>query len=113
MLSARAFRPISSLVNRQMMFATSSGAPSAFRSHVADPWSKTPMARKFSSEDLGIPPPPTSHHPHEPLPSAKGSIIYTETDEAPALATYSLLPVIAKVRQLTVERPIYIVLCFL
>ncbi len=61
------------------------------------------MARKFSSEDLEIPPPPTSHHPHEPLPSAKGSIIYTETDEAPALATYSLLPVIAKVRQLTVE----------
>ncbi len=61
------------------------------------------MARKFSSEELEIPPPPTSHHPHEPLPSAKGSIIYTETDEAPALATYSLLPVIAKVRQLTVE----------
>jgi isocitrate dehydrogenase len=96
MLSARAFRPVSSLVNRQMMFATSSGAPTAFRSHFAEPWSKTPMARKFSSEELEIPPPPTSHHPHEPLPSAKGSIIYTETDEAPALATYSLLPVIAK-----------------
>ena len=45
-----------------------------------------------------VPPPPSSHHKHEPLPSALGSIVYTETDEAPALATYSLYPVIAKVR---------------
>lgn len=40
---------------------------------------------------------PTSSHHHTPLDNAQGSIIYTETDEAPALATYSLLPVIAKV----------------
>lgn len=41
-------------------------------------------------------PPPTSHHPHTTLPDAKGSIMYTETDEAPALATFSLLPIFQK-----------------
>jgi isocitrate dehydrogenase len=46
---------------------------------------------------LSIPPPPTSNHPHTPVPGAKGTIIYTETDEAPALATYSLYPAVAKV----------------
>lgn len=50
-----------------------------------------------SVSNIYIPPPPTSHHHHTPLESAQGSIIYTETDEAPALATYSLLPVISKV----------------
>ena len=40
-----------------------------------------------------VPPPPTSNHPHSPLPNAAASIIYTETDEAPALATYNLLPI--------------------
>ena len=59
------------------------------------------MAPSFSSiaggEDLGIPKPPTSNHPHVKLPDARGSIIYTETDEAPALATYSLYPVVAKI----------------
>jgi hypothetical protein len=44
-----------------------------------------------------IPAPPSSNHRHTPLPNAKGSIIYTETDEAPALATYSLYPVLSKV----------------
>jgi Monomeric isocitrate dehydrogenase len=48
---------------------------------------------------VAVPEPPTSHHIHRALVGAKGSIIYTETDEAPALATYSLLPVIAKVRE--------------
>ena len=41
---------------------------------------------------------PSSNHAHAPIPNAKGTIIYTETDEAPALATYSLYPVIKKVR---------------
>jgi hypothetical protein len=41
---------------------------------------------------------PSSNHKHSPLPTAVGSVIYTETDEAPALATYSLYPVVAKVR---------------
>jgi len=96
MLSTRAFRPF---LNRQMMFATSTGAGTfPFHSHGRSRLTQTPLARQFSSVDLGIPPPPTSHHPHTPLETSKGSIIYTETDEAPALATYSLLPVIAKVK---------------
>jgi len=45
---------------------------------------------------VDVPPPPTSTHPHTPLPGAKGAIIYTETDEAPALATFCLLPAIEK-----------------
>ncbi len=49
------------------------------------------------SDDLGIPPAPTSNHPHTALPDAQASIIYTETDEAPALATYSLFPVVNKI----------------
>jgi len=48
----------------------------------------------FSS--VAVPPAPTSNHRYTPLPNAKGRIIYTETDEAPALATYSLYPVISK-----------------
>lgn len=56
--------------------------------------SKNFMIRSFS--DLKIPSPPTSIHPHAPNTSAKGSLIYTETDEAPALATFSLLPVLSK-----------------
>ena len=46
---------------------------------------------------VAVPPAPTSHHAHNKLEGAKGSIIYTETDEAPALATYSLYPAVAKV----------------
>ena len=45
-----------------------------------------------------VPPAPTSNHQHQGVANASAQIIYTETDEAPALATYSLLPVIAKVR---------------
>jgi len=50
--------------------------------------------RPFSS--LEIPAPPTSSHPYKEVPGAKGKIIYTECDEAPALATYSLLPIFSK-----------------
>ncbi len=46
-----------------------------------------------------VPDPPTSHHPYTPLPNAKASIIYTETDEAPALATFALYPIVSKVRR--------------
>jgi len=49
----------------------------------------------FFSTDLSVAA-PTSNHPYTPQPGAKGSIIYTETDEAPALATYSFLPVLTK-----------------
>ena len=52
-------------------------------------------ARFFSSVE--VPDPPTSNHPHHNLPNANGSLIYTETDEAPALATFSLLPILSKV----------------
>jgi len=45
---------------------------------------------------VAVPDAPSSNHPHRALPGAKGSLIYTETDEAPALATFSLLPVISK-----------------
>jgi isocitrate dehydrogenase len=58
------------------------------------------MKRSFSatsSDSLEIPPAPTSNHPHTKLPNAQASIIYTETDEAPALATYSLFPVVKKI----------------
>ncbi|KAG7370887.1 isocitrate dehydrogenase [Nitzschia inconspicua] len=51
----------------------------------------------MSTADVEIPPPPTSNHPHTKLPNAQGSIIYTETDEAPALATYSLYPAVNKI----------------
>ncbi|CAB9511599.1 Isocitrate dehydrogenase [NADP] [Seminavis robusta] len=53
------------------------------------------VAPRFFS-DVATPAAPTSSHPHTPLPNATGSIVYTETDEAPALATYSLYPYIAK-----------------
>jgi hypothetical protein len=61
------------------------------------------MKNSFSSvaaatgEVVSVPSPPTSNHHHVNLPHAQGSIIYTETDEAPALATYSLYPVVAKI----------------
>ena len=50
-----------------------------------------------ATDELNIPPAPTSNHPHTKLPNAQASIIYTETDEAPALATYSLFPVVNKI----------------
>lgn len=50
-----------------------------------------------SFSDVSTPSPPTSNHHHVTLPNAQASIIYTETDEAPALATYSLYPVVAKI----------------
>jgi Monomeric isocitrate dehydrogenase len=49
---------------------------------------------------VDVPPPPTSHHAHTKLPNAQGTIIYTETDEAPALATYSLYPAVNKIAAL-------------
>jgi len=50
-----------------------------------------------AADDVFAPSPPTSNHHYVKLPNAQGSIIYTETDEAPALATYSLYPVVAKI----------------
>lgn len=80
MLSSRLLRPAAALSAVKRLTA----APVAARS----------TSFRFMSASA-----PTSSHPHTPLPGAQGSIIYTETDEAPALATYSLLPVIAKVSE--------------
>ena len=54
-------------------------------------------ASAASADKLDIPLAPTSNHPHTKLANAQASIIYTETDEAPALATYSLYPVVKKI----------------
>lgn len=56
----------------------------------------SPTIRFFSTLD-DLPSPPTSNHKYSPLPNANCSVLYTETDEAPALATYSLYPLISKV----------------
>jgi len=50
----------------------------------------------FSTIKVPVPEPPTSNHPFKKVDGAKGSLIYTETDEAPALATFSLLPILSK-----------------
>jgi hypothetical protein len=50
----------------------------------------------FSTIKVPVPKPPTSNHPFQKVDGAQGSLIYTETDEAPALATFSLLPILAK-----------------
>ena len=61
----------------------------------------TACADQRSGFSTAVPDPPTSNHPHKPLPGAKGFIIYTETDEAPALATFSLLPILTKIAGLS------------
>jgi len=48
------------------------------------------------SDEVALPEPPFSNHPHKAIPGASGQLIYTETDEAPALATFSLLPILSK-----------------
>jgi len=71
------------------------------RSNIAAAFANKHQVCWMSSGDLEIPPPPTSHHPHTNVPNAQGTIIYTETDEAPALATYSLYPAVAKISALS------------
>jgi len=58
------------------------------------PPSSAAATARFST--VPVPDPPTSNHGHSDIPNAKGRIVYTETDEAPALATYSLYPVVRK-----------------
>ena len=55
-------------------------------------------ARFLSDTNVySTPSPPTSTHPHPNTNKENDTLIYTETDEAPALATFSLLPIISKV----------------
>jgi len=65
-----------------------------FDTAVSATGSKMQLTRSMS--DVVVPEPPTSNHIHKGIPGATGQLIYTETDEAPALATFSLLPVLAK-----------------
>mmetsp|Transcript_8343 Transcript_8343/g.10560 ORF Transcript_8343/g.10560 Transcript_8343/m.10560 type:complete len:818 (-) Transcript_8343:130-2583(-) len=89
-LSSTAFVPFSPSTS-QLGFHNNDANPSfAAKAH----GKKYTMIRSFS--ELSMPSPPTSIHPHSIVPNAKGSLIYTETDEAPALATFSLLPILAK-----------------
>jgi len=54
-------------------------------------------ARFLSDTNVySTPSPPTSTHPHPNTNKENDTLIYTETDEAPALATFSLLPIISK-----------------
>ena len=61
--------------------------------------SLTPSLSRRVFSSVEVPDPPTSHHVHHPLSNAQGTILYTETDEAPALATFCLYPILRKVRQ--------------
>ena len=40
---------------------------------------KTEKTVRRSFSEVALPEPPTSNHPHKPLPGAKGKLIYTET----------------------------------
>ena len=92
-------KPIVAAFGRQML-ASSQRAPvrAKFGGSPASLWkvSAASSTRLFST--VAVPDAPTSNHHHTPLPGAIASIVYTETDEAPALATYSLYPYISKVR---------------
>ena len=40
-------------------------------------WGNSIVQRSMS--DVPVPEPPTSNHPHKPIPGASGQLIYTET----------------------------------
>jgi hypothetical protein len=86
----------SSLASRSLRAVAPRGRVSAFS---RTPFGGDSMQKSWLSALIDIPPAPTSHHKHHKLEGSQGSIIYTETDEAPALATYCLYPVISKVRR--------------
>jgi len=81
----------SSSSSQLLSFASNNSKISSFK------YDDQPMHNHYRFHStVAVPISPSSNHPHNPLPDAKGSLIYTETDEAPALATFSLLPVITK-----------------
>lgn len=92
-------RPVTVALARQIAFRKAAPAASTLLLRSSKQWlapAPAAITARFLST-VKVPDAPTSNHPHSPLPDAKGSIVYTETDEAPALATYSLYPYIAKV----------------
>jgi len=90
MLSSRLIRQTALLARKQVSTA------SALRP-VASTYPKMHSITSCAfSSNVSLPAAPTSSHPFDPLPNANGSLIYTETDEAPALATFSLLPILTK-----------------
>ena len=91
MMMHRAAVAARSLATRRIN-AHATAAPEALRRRITKLSFSTAVA-----DDLEMPTAPTSNHPHATLPNAQATIIYTETDEAPALATYSLFPVVAKI----------------
>lgn len=98
--AAKAGLKQSSFVSTRLVPSISTSRPYLTTTDGSFTFSSTVSKQKFGihrffSSDLNVPA-PTSNHPYIPLPGAKGSIIYTETDEAPALATYSFLPVLRK-----------------
>ena len=42
-------------------------------------WGKKSHLLARSMSDAAVPEPPTSNHPHTPVPGSKGQLIYTET----------------------------------
>lgn len=82
---------VAALTKRSVMAPVSRLARASGPTSSALSWSPRWMST------VEVPRPPTSHHRHVPLTNPDGTIIYTETDEAPALATYSLYPAVAKV----------------
>jgi hypothetical protein len=75
------------------------GQPQPQRPIVATVCATTTTTTALRSLSSCMPLPPSSNHRHVPMTHAQGTVIYTETDEAPALATYSLYPVVSKVKR--------------
>lgn len=96
--AARAARSLS-LANTRRPHTFAASKTAALSRMATKSFSTTRFAASdaASASDLDIPSAPTSNHSHTALPGAQASIIYTETDEAPALATYSLFPVVNKI----------------
>jgi hypothetical protein len=88
--------PAVMVATRVAASASRSWCPTFLRSSVSPLPSSNLLCPPYRRA-LSVPVAPSSHHLHRRVDSALASIVYTETDEAPALATYSLYPVISKV----------------
>ena len=76
-LPLRAASPLAAFLDNRT-YATAGLSGSNHGNAAVTNWQKRPsLIRSFS--DVAVPEPPTSNHPHKPLPGAKGQLIYTET----------------------------------